>query len=714
MLNTLLMTLPTGGPTTGFYQDWSQYLSPMPHIFLTLVMLFMHSIALIFYYLGSGVLEAYQSSFKLLDFLTIFFSPNNSTYQNWNLGLIIRDMIYLGFVIFGLMMIVQWIKFIITDGRKGREWPKGISITMAIITAMPLIISMLTTIGTATSQDVMGKGSVSVLTKLWEGNSTDLRALASNNFDMSEYKKYSANNKIDRKKITGSDYHSVMSDQGYTDGLNDDQKKVFTKKIGGGSKLVDTTGGTLVLGKTFADEYPVMKTNWLGIIAGEIVFIFVVCGAIMRLFSSIYKMAFMSGSIVYFGLRDGTQGKRAQQILSMIEGQITGIVMMPISLVFFFAWIEFAFNTINALNLTVWPFTILSIAALYAGGKGLFSGFEMIEQWTGVRSGHNPVASMMLASQASRMVGGMAKSAKQNIGKGLQAVSPSQQKKNRESAQNLANRHPLGLENANTQDHTLDGAADQNGNTGKVATFASGLGRVAGAAKNPSQLAKSTGQAALSGAKSTGLAALNRAKSSVKKTVDGAKNYAGGIQDGYEGGQQAVDAFNRRHTPVDANRAMEQADTNHDQTNSARDVLSQARTGIERQENGDSSNEDNTNEHPDSTPIPRFAPAPKPTGNKKYLDGGTVAPLNPPADYTGPTSTSTISSSHEPSMPSSQSQFDTAQGTGMSTLETNQAPTPKIPITQMTKEQRRAHDQTIARAAIDRSIAKYNKEHPKN
>ncbi|MFH0349217.1 hypothetical protein ACG92U_02970 [Leuconostoc citreum] len=173
------------------------------------------------------------------------------------------------------------------------------------------------------------------------------------------------------------------------------------------------------------------------------------------------------------------------------------------------------------MNLTVWPFTILSIAALYAGGKGLFSGFEMIEQWTGVRSGHNPVASMMLASQASRMVGGMAKSAKQNIGKGLQAVSPSQQKKNRESAQNLANRHPLGLENANTQDHTLDGAADQNGNTGKVATFASGLGRVAGAAKNPSQLAKSTGQAALSGAKSTGLAALNRAKSSVKKQLMG-------------------------------------------------------------------------------------------------------------------------------------------------------------------------------------------------
>lgn len=696
-----MMTLPTGGPTTGFYQDWSQYLSPMPHIFLTLVMLFMHSIALIFYYLGSGVLDAYQNSFKLLDFLNIFFSPNNGVYQRWNLGLIIRDMIYLGFVVFGLMMIVQWIKFIITDGRKGREWPKGISITMAIITSIPLIIGMLTTIGTSVSQDIMGNGDISILTKLWQGNSTDLRELAAKNFDLDKYTKVKEK-QIDDKKIKGSDYHSVMSDQGYTDGLNDDQKKVFTKKVSGNeSKLVDTTGGTLVLGKTFADEYPVMKTNWLGIIAGEIVFIFVVCGAIMRLFSSIYKMAFMSGSIVYFGLRDGTQGKRVQQILSMIEGQITGIVMMPISLIFFFAWIDFAFDLINSLNLAVWPFTILSIAALYAGGKGLFSGFEMIEQWTGVRSGHNPVASMMLASQASRMVGGMAKSAKQNIGKGLQAVSPSQQKKNRESAQNFANRHPLGLENANTQDHTLYGAADQNGNTGKAATFASGLGRVAGAVKNPSQLVKSSGQAA-----------LNKAKSGVNKAVEGAKDYAGSIQDGFEGGQQAVDAFNQRHTPVNPNRALDQTADTTRQPNSAHDALNRVKNGIERQENKDNSNNDSAIAPQDSTPIPRFAPAPKPTGNKKYLDGGTVAPLNPPAGYTGPTST--ISSSHEPSMPSSQSKFDTAQGTGMSTLQINQAPTPKIPITQMTKEQRKAHDQAIARAAIDRSIAKYNKEHPKN
>ncbi len=49
MFNSLVgMTLPTGGPNVAFYESWQQYLSPIPHIFLTVVMLFMHSIALIF------------------------------------------------------------------------------------------------------------------------------------------------------------------------------------------------------------------------------------------------------------------------------------------------------------------------------------------------------------------------------------------------------------------------------------------------------------------------------------------------------------------------------------------------------------------------------------------------------------------------------------------------------------------------------------------
>ncbi|CAM3167515.1 pLS20_p028 family conjugation system transmembrane protein [Leuconostoc rapi] len=570
-LNSLAETLPANGPTADFYTQWSQYLSPLPHIFLTLIMLFMHSIALIFYYIADAVYSAYTSSFKLLDFMNIFFEPSNSVYMDWNLGNILKDFLYLGFVIFGIMMMVQWIQFTATSGRKGREWPKGIAITVAVISALPMIIGLMISIGTATNQDTMGTKPESIITQLWQGNSTELSRLAANNFSMSKYKTAMKNKPITNAQIEGSDYHSVMSDAGYTDGLTKPQKSVFTKKIGGNSNMVDITGDSLVLGKTFADDYPVMKTNWLGIIGGEIVFIIVVAGAIVRLLSSVYKMAFMAGSIVYFGLRDGTQGKRVQQVLSMIEGQITGIVMMPISLIFFFAWVEFAFITINSIpNLGMWPFTILSIAALLAGGKGLAGGFEMIEQWTGVRSGHNPVASMMLAGQASRMIGGATKSAKKHIGQGLSAISPAQKKKNRELGQKIVNSGGnQGLDNSKSLNNQQSGSTGMDATvlaSGKGAKAAEMAGRTVGAMKNPSSLLKNTGRAA-----------GGKVKDGVNKAVGNVKDYAGGVADNFEGGKQAVDAFNKRHTPVSPN--TEQVTPAGNQPQNVHEALAKASDG---------------------------------------------------------------------------------------------------------------------------------------
>lgn len=700
MINSLAaMNLPTGGPTVEFYQQWSDYLSSQPHIFLTLVMLFMHSIALIFFYLGDGVLQAYNHSFDLFDFLNIFFSPDNSTYQTWNLGNIIRLMVYVGFVAFGIMMLVQWIQFTATSGRKGREWPKGISITMGILLIIPLIISLFTTIGKSASQDVMGNANSNVLTKIWKGNSTDLKVLAHNNFDKEAYKD-DPQSVVDSNKITGSDYHSVMSDAGYTDGLDNAQKSVFTKKIGGNNQLVDTTGGTLVLGKTFADEYPVMKTNWLGIIAGEIVFIFVVCAAIVRIFTSIYKMAFMSGSIIYFGLRDGTQGKRVQQILSLIEGQITGIVMMPISLVFFFAWIDYAFNLINNMNLSVWPFMVLSIAALIAGAKGLFSGFELIEQWTGVRSGHNPVASMMLAGQASRMIGGAAKAAKQNIGKGLNALSPAQQKKNREAGKNLVNKNPLDMSNANTKDHTLD----ENGpdNQGKAARLAGGLGRAAGAMKSPGTLMKNTGRAG-----------LNKAKEGVKGAVDNVKDYGNGIKDGFEGGKQAVDAFNKRHTPVDPNQSMSDKDTAGSQPKNVHDVLSNAQkgvthgsesTGVGSGNGSASSGSGNTTTTNMSQKLQGARQGLAQSSHPSYIDGGFI----PPLDQSTNTSQSSVSDTPSSAMTTANSYSSTSGIKEVPLPSRNTASggvtPPRKPVSQMSEQELKAHDKAFAKEAIRKSL----------
>ncbi|WP_349550016.1 pLS20_p028 family conjugation system transmembrane protein [Leuconostoc pseudomesenteroides] len=705
MINSIAIVLPTGGPSVDFYQQWSDYLSPQPHIFLTLVMLFMHSIALIFFYLGEGVLNAYNHSFDLFDFMNIFFSPTSKTYQTWNLGLLVRNMLYLGIVALGLMMLVQWIRFIATDGRKGRESPKGIAITMGILLIIPLLVSLGTTISKSATQSVMGNADTSVLTQIWEGNSTNLQGLAKKNFDLNNYKK-DKSSKVDRDKITGSDYHSVMSDKGYTDGLDKDQKSVFTKKIGGNGQIVDTTGGTIVLGKTFADEYPVMKTNWLGIIAGEIVFSVVVAGAIVRILLSVYKMTFMSGSIIYFGLRDGTQGKRAQQILSMIEGQLTGIVMMPISLVFFFAWIDFAFQIIGGLHLGVWPFTVLSIAALLAAAKGLFSGFELIEQWTGVRTGHSPVGSMLLANQASHMIGGAAKAAKQNIGKGLNAISPAQRKKNRELGQKLVNKNGLDMSNANTKDHGLDG--DGATNSGKAVGLASGLGRATGAMKNPGELLKNTGRAG-----------LNKAKAGVKGAVDNVKDYAGGIQDSFEGGQQAVDAFNKRHTPVNPNEAMQDTET-QSQPKNVHEALSQAQKGLNRRQDTEtrpSGSQSRVVGSPESSTtnmgqtMSGARQGLQPSGNKNYIDGGYIPPLN----HTSQSDLSSDDLSGESHGMSSSLNSNLSSGVREVSLPSRQTSgsdtsSPKIPVSQMTDEQRKAHDKAFAKEAIRKSVERRHQE----
>jgi len=700
MLNSLanFQTLPVGGPTVSFYTDWAQYLSPMPHIFLTLVMLFMHSLALIFYYLGTGVLEAYQGGFKLLPFVSIFFSPNDSAFQTWHLGDIVKMFFYLGFVIFGLMMLVQWIKYTATAGKKGREWPKGITITMATLIALPWLIGIMSAVGTSAVDSTMGTTNTSVLTQLWQGNSTNMTDLAKYNFDMNTYQKKESD--LTNKDITGQVYHSVMSDPGYTDGLNNDQKKVFTQKIGGNKNIADLSGSSIALGKTFSDEYPVMKTNWLGIIGGEIIFIIVVISAIIRLFSSIYKMAFMTGSIVYFGLRDGTQGKRVQQVLGLIEGQITGIVMMPISLIFFFAWIDFAFNLINSMALTVWPFTLLSIAILLAGAKGLAAGFEMIEQWTGVRSGHNPVASMMLAGQAGRMFSGAAQSAKQNIGRGMKAISPAQRKKSREKGQKIA-------ESAN--DNPMPGNQENQPSNSKAVGVASALGRTAGAIKNPGKLAKNAGRAAGS-----------KIKKGVTDAVDNAKDYAGTVGDSYSGGKQAVDAFNNRHTPVKANLPEKELDDA--KPRNAHEVLNQVpghsgKSGQFIQNTPTSST--GPNDKTDNTTTRGSAPEQQgkmPSTNRNALLSGNSpkarqVPLPVPSTYS-PHNSAVTPNSPQTNRSSKVREIKLPQQGGSQSAPSN---TPSsLPNRQLTGDEQRAKDKKFASDTVDRLIQEQNNKEQNN
>ena len=75
---------------------------------------------------------------------------------------------------------------------------------------------------------------------------------------------------------------------------------------------------------------------------------------------------------------------------------------------------------------------------------------------------------------------------------------------------------------------------------GKLVGAASALGRTVEGVKNPAKLAKNTGRAA-------GTAVKNK----VSNVVDNVKDYVGTVGDSYSGGKQAVDAFNKRHSPIE-------------------------------------------------------------------------------------------------------------------------------------------------------------------
>lgn len=675
------MVLPTGGPNAAFYESWQQYLSPIPHIFLTVVMLFMHSIALIFYYLGDGVLTAYHAAFKMLSFVEIFYTPTDKAYQDWSLGTFLQIFMYLGIVALAIMMLVQWIKFSATAGKKGREWPKGLAITIATLTALPFVIGIMSSIGQSAVETTMGNTDSTVLTKLWQGNSTNIKVLAKDNFDIEEYEKDSKK-KLDREKITGPLFHSTMSDPGYTDGLNNDQKKVFKQKVDGNNNLVDVTKDTGVLGKTFTYDYPVMKANWLGIIGGEIVFIVVVISAIIRLFASIYKMAFMAGSILYFGLRDGTQGKRVIQVLGMIEGQITGIIMMPISLIFFFVWVDFAFGVLNGLSLDAWPFTLLSIAILLAGAKGLAAGFELIEQWTGVRSGHNPVAAMMIANQGGHMLKGAAGTAKKAIGGGWHAISPKQRQKSREKAQKIANsvpdmQMPDPTKLTETPQHN-----NETPNQGKLVGAASALGRTVEGVKNPAKLAKNTGRAA-------GTAVKNK----VSNVVDNVKDYVGTVGDSYSGGKQAVDAFNKRHSPIEIKNDTLQGATQ--QPRNVHDVLQ------EHQSAGLS------NTVTTGTDDSLHTVTPNNSGTQPNTKGGHLSPNQRTTLLNSGSGTKAkeVPLPTVPSSPSSPVKIDSVTPTTPTSSNTPVTNTPTYtPKKRLSVEEQRAKDKQFAKDTIDRLI----------
>lgn len=398
------MTLPTGAPTNAFYESWADYLQPYPTIFLKTAAIFGHWIAVLFYNLGSAVLDAWHGAWSLADFSKLFTSKHADTMTGFQLTQYIGLFFMLGLIIMSIMMAIQIMQFTMTSGRRGKEWPAGIVTALIVIWMVPMLISGGTSVAKAMNNRILGtETQQNVLTKIWRSNTVDLTKLANANFDVH------GGNPNQYSPITNNSSNDVVKTTIFTD-ISDDEnqkklvpdrniRKVFTKKYGSRA-TADLDKGTFLTKSAAAEVYPRVKTNWFGIITAELVFAVVGFLAITELIVRFYRLAYYSLTLLVFAFRD-MEGKKAMQILHVMEGSIVGIAILPVNLLMFFGFTQWGMNTICKLNLGWAPYTVLIIALMLAAMKGLMGGFALIDDWTGVPTGSGATMTGLVGAAAT-------------------------------------------------------------------------------------------------------------------------------------------------------------------------------------------------------------------------------------------------------------------------------------------------------------------------
>jgi hypothetical protein len=403
-----LVPLPASGPTNAFYESWADYLQPKSRMFLSVLQMMCQGIADLCYDLANAVLTAWHAAWKLMDFSSLFTKADGSGQDMSGYGLTqyIGVFFMIGIIILALMLAIQVIQFNLTSGRRGKEWPAGIVTAVIIITMVPLLISGGTKVAKSMNTELLGgtsttdvrSGSHSILTDIWKNNSVDLKKVAQANFNVDDKKihDYSPIQKNSSNAIVKSSIFTDTMDDKAKKGLKKEARDVFTKKQGADNREDLDKGGWL---KGTEEVYPRVKVNWIGIIAAEIVFAIVGFLAIIELIVRFFRLAYYSLTLLALAFRD-MEGKKAMQILHVMEGSILGMALLPLNLVLFFAFVQWGMTAINDQNLSWGPYTVVSVALLLAAGKGLLSGFALIDDWTGMPTGHGGTASGLIGAVA--------------------------------------------------------------------------------------------------------------------------------------------------------------------------------------------------------------------------------------------------------------------------------------------------------------------------
>ncbi|GAK31050.1 hypothetical protein WOSG25_070270 [Weissella oryzae SG25] len=411
-----LMKLPDTGPTTQFYDAWSSYLKAMPRLLFIIIEFLSQGLADLIFDLGNAVLTAWAKVWDLADFSGIFAVKHAGDMTGYNLEQYVTLFASIGMIVFAIVMYVQLFMFTLTSGQKGKDWPRGLAIIFTIIGMLPLIISGGTAIAKSANSTFLPKDN-NVLVQVWRNNSVDMEKVADDNFDVSldKLKDYSPiKEKDDPAVVKASFFSNVMDDNEInkiTGSNKDAAKKVFKQKRGldAESKPEELDKGSWFTGGIFNEVYPRIKVNWLGIIGAEITFAIVGFLAIIEVTVRIYRIAYYSITLLIFAFRD-LKGEKAMQILHLIEGSFIGMALMPLNVLMFFAFIQWAMTKTESMGLSAMPYTILSIGLMIGGAKGLLGGFSLIDDWTGVPTGHgNTAQSLIAAGMAAKTVDDVAK-----------------------------------------------------------------------------------------------------------------------------------------------------------------------------------------------------------------------------------------------------------------------------------------------------------------
>lgn len=413
-----LITLPAGGVNNAFYESWADYLQPKSRMFLSVLQTMFQGLADIFYDLANAVLTAWSAAWKLADFSSLFTDAKEANdMTGYQLVQYTGLFFTIGLIIMSIMMAVQLVQFNLTSGKRGKEWPAGIVTAVIIIALVPVLISGGTAVAKSMNSTLLGdntetaqNGGHSILTDVWKNNSVDLKKVAQANFNVDEKHihdyspvKDSSSNAIVKSSI----FTSVIDDDDKKDIKGKEAKKVFDNKQGEESKTEKMDKGGWIKGSE--DAYPRVKVNWMGIIAAEIVFAIVGFLAIIELIVRFFRLAYYSLTLLALAFRD-MEGKKAMQILHLMEGSILGLALLPLNVILFFAFVQWGMNAINNQSLSWGPYTVVSVALLLAAGKGLLSGFALIDDWTGTPSGHGSTAAGLIGAGAA--VAGVGRSAK--------------------------------------------------------------------------------------------------------------------------------------------------------------------------------------------------------------------------------------------------------------------------------------------------------------